>query len=337
MVSVIIPVYNGEVYLEACLHSVANQFYRDLDILLIDDGSTDSSLEIGRRFARMDNRVRLLHQKNAGVSAARNRGLEAARGEYIAFVDADDLLPETAIANLLNAAVPGIDLVTGSFTTFRRRWEKRIRRPQTVITVAPDKKELYLHDDLLGSPCGTLYRRSIIAENGLRFDETLPFGEDGVFNMAYCKYVRRIRVIRDVVYRYRSGGYASTVRYYPDRHEISLKILRGYCVPFGGTEKIPAVYFRKKTKQYLMSCLLHYAAHCEAKVAREKIEETLSRFAPYLNGETVDEELYPPELAACILRGDAQGVLVFLRRRHRFFLLRKKAKMLYYRFFHRRI
>ena len=101
LISVIIPVYNAEPFLPACLDSVLSQDYSSFEILVIDDGSTDNSAAIIDRYAAREPRIVALHQSNAGVSAARNRGLAEARGEYSAFVDADDRVTSSYLSHLL--------------------------------------------------------------------------------------------------------------------------------------------------------------------------------------------------------------------------------------------
>ena len=100
-VSVIIPIYNAERYLKECLESVVNQTYRNLDIVLIDDGSKDQSLKICREYQEKDSRVRVISKNNEGVSATRNRGIEEARGQWISFVDSDDIIAENYVEELV--------------------------------------------------------------------------------------------------------------------------------------------------------------------------------------------------------------------------------------------
>jgi len=101
LISVIVPIYNAEKYLTECIESIRNQTYKNLQIILVNDGSTDMSLEICESFARIDSRILIINQKNLGVSAARNRGIEAANGEYIGFVDSDDYLDNQMYEKLL--------------------------------------------------------------------------------------------------------------------------------------------------------------------------------------------------------------------------------------------
>lgn len=97
LVSIIIPVYNAKIYLKKCLNSLINQTYRNIEILLIDDGSSDESLSVCQRYAEIDSRVKVVHKKNGGVSSARNLGLKHVSGKYVCFVDADDWMTQNAI------------------------------------------------------------------------------------------------------------------------------------------------------------------------------------------------------------------------------------------------
>ena len=105
LLSVIIPVYNVEPYLEQCLDSVINQTYKNLEIICINDGSTDNSLKILEKYQKKDNRIKLINQKNKGLSEARNAGLDVAKGEYIAFVDSDDYLELNAYEEAMNVVL----------------------------------------------------------------------------------------------------------------------------------------------------------------------------------------------------------------------------------------
>ncbi len=114
LISVVVPVYNVKQYLDDCMHSIVNQTYKNIEIILVDDGSTDGSGELCEEWKAKDSRIRVIHQENGGLSAARNTGIEAASGEYIAFIDSDDLFETDAIMNLYNCASSlSADLVVG--------------------------------------------------------------------------------------------------------------------------------------------------------------------------------------------------------------------------------
>ena len=113
--SIIVPVYNGELFLSRCVDSILNQEFTDFELILVDDGSTDSSLEICRRYEQEDNRVVVLHKENAGLVAARKSGLSVAKGEYIGFVDCDDYIDSNMYSDMMSAAVNDCsDIVVGN-------------------------------------------------------------------------------------------------------------------------------------------------------------------------------------------------------------------------------
>lgn len=326
LVTVIMPVYNAEKYLPRSLAGVVNQTYGNLEIILIDDGSMDRSYEICERFARKDPRIILLRQENAGVSAARNRGLSQAEGDYITFVDADDFLPEKAVELLVGAAQCGGDLIVGSHEEIRWGRSRAVIREPAVYAAASGRIDISQCDGLIRLPWAHLYRRRIIQEKHIRFDTRLPLGEDTVFNLNYCQHAKKVTAIPDIVYRYRLGGMASHNRYYPNRNEIALGILEAYSAYYGGREKIPLPFLKEKVKEAVINSILHYMGCCDYKTARSKIRETYARLEPYLSSRTIDEENYSPAMVQCILRGDAQKTMAEMGKTYWFRMFVKKLK-----------
>lgn len=281
MVSVIVPVYNGEEFIDECLHSIMGQTYPDLEILVIDDGSTDGSLALCRGLSDTELRIRLFHQENAGVSAARNHGLREARGEYVIFVDADDALLPTAVETLLKAAQSGADFVIGSYEIFRAGAARQVIREPMALAL-PFTEETEKLEDLVSQIWGRLYKRSVIEENRIRFPEGIPYGEDTIFNLHYCQYARKAAALGDVVCRRRLGGMASSLRYYPNRGELAAALIEAYCAYFGGREKIPAPVLKRVAENELTDTIAHYLIHCGLGEAWDRTEDTLSRLRPYL-------------------------------------------------------
>ena len=129
LISVIVPVYNAERYLADCLESLIRQTHRELEILVIDDGSTDGSAALCERFAGQDGRIRLLRKENSGVSSARNLGLDEAQGEYVAFVDADDwILPEMLETQLIQLTREGGDMILGGYLAVGEKERESYRK-----------------------------------------------------------------------------------------------------------------------------------------------------------------------------------------------------------------
>lgn len=176
LVSIIVPVYNAEKYIDNCVTSVVNQTYSKWELLLIDDGSFDSSGMICDNYSRLNSRIRVVHQKNLGVSAARNRGIECAEGEYIAFLDVDDALPQESLKTLVNSLIDNnADVAMG--ITCGEKWENH---SGVEIWKGEDGIQYSLMDDpYTYAAWGKLYRRELIGET--RFDRKIKINEDSLF------------------------------------------------------------------------------------------------------------------------------------------------------------
>ena len=181
LISVIIPVYNTEAYLERCLVSVLSNTYRDLEVICINDGSTDGSLEILNAFARQDERVTVIDKKNGGLSAARNDGLRRATGEWIAFIDSDDWIHPRYFETFLSVAPDrSVDIVIGDmFRTNRMEPFPPIHKEKLQIRYMKFA-EIYADHDLKSYCWGRIYKASILADR--RFSEDIFCVEDRVFN-----------------------------------------------------------------------------------------------------------------------------------------------------------
>ena len=207
--SVIVPCYNAGAFLEACMASVLSQDMADFEVIVIDDGSKDGTLSVAERVAREDARVRVLSQENAGVSAARNRGIEAARGEWLTFVDADDLLPPGAFSLLLGAAGGEIDLVVGAHETFGDGRTQIVRPDTRWMDERGEARRravalrLIEGDSVLNIMCGKLVRRELVLREGLRLAREVAVAEDALFNLEAALCARGIAYVDEVVYRYR--------------------------------------------------------------------------------------------------------------------------------------
>lgn len=335
MVSVIIPVYNGAEFLEDCLRSVMNQSYRDIEIIVIDDGSTDNSFSICERLAKEDRRIRLIQQTNSGVSAARNRGIQESGGEFITFVDADDIMVFDSIETLLKYK-EDYDFVVGSFETFRYKWSSQTILPSKAYKLNEDIQAFLELDRYIVTPWGKLYRTEIIKKNALTFDERLAYGEDTVFNIEYCRHVNRAVTIRDVVYRYRLGGFAGSVKYHPRMNKMSYIRLNHYALYFEGQGGEAKEYFGRKLLCEIMGCAEHYLVNCRFEDSVQKMNETLTLFSEFFENEILNQADFD-SLREFILQGDSKGLLCYVYKEKWKYILRKKIKKAYYSVFKRRI
>ena len=207
LVSFIVPVYNAEIYLGPCLESLRSQTWPDLEIILVNDGSTDGSGQLCAAAARVDGRIRFLDRPNGGVSAARNAALAAAKGDYLQFSDSDDLLTPDATETLVRAAqVTGADLVISHF--FRVDGEKQAQRGhikgERLLTRQEFAQEMVKApaNYYYGALWNKLYRRSIVEKQGLRFEEGVSWSEDFLFNLEYLRHVRLVAAVPKPLYYY---------------------------------------------------------------------------------------------------------------------------------------
>lgn len=209
LVSVVIPVYNAGKYLNDLLMDIISQTYQTLEIIIVNDGSTDDSLNIAERYAQSDDRIKIISVPNGGVSSARNIGIENATGKYVRFVDADDRVPETSIQYLLEPFEqnPDLDLSIGNF----------IPEPMTpLFTGAEGNGEIVNGKTLAekfakcprtyyyGVLWNKLYRMDIIQNHHIRFKNQLAWCEDLLFNIEYYVLVHKICFVNkeEGVYRY---------------------------------------------------------------------------------------------------------------------------------------
>lgn len=206
LVSVVVPVYNVEQYIERCIESILGQTHHKLELILVDDGSPDRSGVICDEYAKKDNRIKVIHTPNYGVSHARNTGIDNANGEYLLFVDSDDWVEKTHIETLLPVADE--DLVYGGTKLFRNAVLFDERMPKKYVAVRDEWINNY--SDFLGRglniffihPC---YRFSLIKENKIRFVTGLHCGEDGMFNIMFLKYCKKVRYSCTSTYCYEDG------------------------------------------------------------------------------------------------------------------------------------
>lgn len=235
LVSIILPIYNVENYLPQCLDSVINQTYKSLEIICVDDGSPDSSAEIVRKYAENDGRIKLISQKNQGLSGARNTGIDAAQGEYIMFLDSDDWID----LSTCEAAVKEIEKESAQLVlwSYMREFPGK-SSPKDIFgslnektVVFENEKMTSLHRRIAGltgeelcvpenadsavTAWGKLFRTEIIKDNGCIFTDTKIIGtEDALFNLeAFC-YVKKAVFINEYFNHYRKDNETSLTRHY---------------------------------------------------------------------------------------------------------------------------
>lgn len=208
-ISIIIPMFNSENYIDRCLNSIVNQSYKDLEIIVVNDGSTDNGPEICKSYEEKDHRVQVLHQKNSGQSQARNSGLEICTGEYVMFVDSDDELPGNAVENLLKPIRKRRwDVSAAMYEVVTGEGKKKVNLMFSDGVLSKEKKYRKRYDTIktesvFGYVWGKLYRKEFIDEHHLRFDDirTLLM-EDALFNLKVWAYNPSYYISNRLVYTY---------------------------------------------------------------------------------------------------------------------------------------
>lgn len=211
-VSIIIPIYNVAEYIDECIESAHKQTYRNIEIILVDDGSPDTSGKKCDEWAKKDSRIKVIHKVNGGLSSARNAGLDVATGEYIYFLDGDDYIKN----NLLETVVPymneGYDMVGFGYSAFyvSGNIKSMPYKKYGEFDLNGEKSKMqFLVQSLANGSIGweawtRIFRRNIIEDNDLRFEDNRKiFAEDLYFSLCYCLHTEKILCIEDSLYYYR--------------------------------------------------------------------------------------------------------------------------------------
>lgn len=238
-ISVIVPVYNVEQYVGECIESILNQSFYDIELILINDGSKDNSGFICDEYAKKDNRIKVIHKKNEGVSIARNIGIKNASGKYIAFVDSDDLVDKEIYTTMLQAIEEsGSDLVMC-------RYEKVYSDRNNELAIEPLREGLYDKEQIfnnlildmigndpldmskpliMGSTCRCLYKKDIIDKYKIEFP-VIKIAEDMLFHLYYLMSCKKVYVVNKALYYYRYNELSATNNYINNLWEILMNQL----------------------------------------------------------------------------------------------------------------
>ena len=251
-VSIIVPVYNVENYIERCLNSLVNQTFKDIEIITINDGSTDKSLELINKYVKEDIRVSVIDLGDEGVSYCRNLGIEKANGKYIMFVDSDDWIDSNMIEVMYKKAEENkLDLVMCSYIReFKDHSKEKIfNLPEEIIykedkvknellrkLVGPVKEELSNPEmlDALGTVWGKLYRTDILKENKIKFVDLKEIGsaEDTLFNIFTFNYLKKVMFLNKPMYHYWRDNPKSVTSQYNSKLKEQRKVFFKYISDF---------------------------------------------------------------------------------------------------------
>ncbi len=298
LVSVVVPVFNGEKHIAACLGSILAQTHTRLEVIVVDDGSTDGTARLVETLARADERILVIRTENRGVSAARNTALDSVSGEWVMFADADDLWATPVLVEaLMLASRPDIDVMCFDFTDDlgaavfsaddATGQSRRIGEKATDVQLDADALAELIISERINSPWNKVYRRRLLEASDCRFRRGLHIGEDLLFNI---QCFRRVRVMRDVpivgyVYR-RDNPESATRRYLPHKH-ADLMVVNDELQAWARSTDSQSLqgaadYIRAKN---VVSCMLDLH-HRDCDVPRTQRRELALRFraaAPRVN------------------------------------------------------
>ncbi|MEE1013322.1 MAG: glycosyltransferase family 2 protein [Clostridia bacterium] len=209
-VSVIVPVYNVEAYLNRCIDSILNQTFWDFELILVDDGSSDSCGAICDAYKKMDERVRVIHKRNAGVSAARNTGIDAANGQYIMFVDSDDYIDDDMLEDMLlydgsDVILSGLRYVDCNGKLMHEHKLKKIEQ----LCLKDFIRDFYIEAEtnfILASPCNKLFRKEVVELHTIRYKENISICEDGLFVVDFLRKCKIVSCVPKSYYNYVQYG-----------------------------------------------------------------------------------------------------------------------------------
>lgn len=223
VISCIVPAYNAEQYIEKCVKSILNQTFANFELILVDDGSTDSTGEICDSLTRYDARVKVLHKKNMGVSPARNDGICMSSGEWLTFIDADDWIEDTFFEKMLSIASAADDVIVCSqYLNTNREIIETDAKGETLSFDVSDKLTdlmgsaivrppssprlfhlLFRNGPIFTGPWCKLYRKKTITDNHIEFNSILKIGEDNLFNLSFLSVAKKGKFIDVPLYHYR--------------------------------------------------------------------------------------------------------------------------------------
>lgn len=265
-ISVVVPVYNAEQTIERCVNSICNQTFSDLEVILVDDGSTDGSGNLCDALASCDQRIKVIHKENQGVSVARNSGMEMATGKYLLFVDSDDYIPLDYYQSMVETKTRlGEDIFV--WTALKVVSENRSIAEQKFYYGDEDCSLLTRKDVLklsmrclINSPVNKLYLLEVIKKHGILMDASISIAEDLLFNLQYMDAVGycKIAVLNNVTYFYVRNGQVSLDhgyrKGYYETHQRVLNQLWDYAKKWNSPEEDEPLYFSRYW-EYMQSAI----------------------------------------------------------------------------------
>lgn len=251
LISIIVPIYNVELYLDDCIKTIINQTYKNIEIILVDDGSTDNSAKICDEYEKKDSRIKVIHKENGGLSDARNKGLEEAKGKYICFIDSDDLISYKFIEILYKQCIDNnSEIAICQLQIVKDNENKKINVEDTkninVQNMTGRKLSIFIYNgeykDISFSACNKLYRRDLFINNNIKY----PYG----------KYYEDTQTTFKLFYKANNITINNEFLYYYRKREESIttsKVSRKKFIDGIDADLIPVEFYEKENDSILLS------------------------------------------------------------------------------------
>lgn len=301
LVSIIVPMYNVEKFIDKCVVSLINQTYKNLEIILVNDGSPDNCGNIAEQYAKLDNRIRVYHKPNGGLSDARNKGLEVCEGEYVCFIDSDDYVEVNLIENVLNKALNAkADVVI--FGLYNETLDENdniiIKDP---VMFNPEEPRTML--SVVGYAWNKLYKTSYLNKNKFSFQKGLSLVEDIVFNDKALTQTKNIEYVNTPLYHYVSRSRPTLVKQYHkdsfELHKLGFKSRKNVIFSlFGINRKTQELLAKSHINgiRYCCSNMFNYKNDLDFKAKYNNIKAMLNdeltlEHANYFQPENISDKL----------------------------------------------
>ncbi len=264
-ISIIIPVYNTEEYISDCLDSILSQTYKNFEVIIVDDGSTDNSFNIVKDYQKNNNNITVLHIENSGVSAARNIGIKHAKGEFLLFVDSDDTLYDYCLSTFvkeltnfdLDLLIGGSDITHHPYNKKSKYWGKNL------ISNSPKQSfEIYATGNFIITPWNKLVKKSFIIEHDLFFEQGI-INEDELWNFKLLFHAKNIKTFQKstYIYRIRENSIMSNINYkHIESHEKIVLLMYEYILQNKSNNALSSIIisyeaFKNQCMRYCMQLL----------------------------------------------------------------------------------
>lgn len=298
--SIIVPVYNTEKYIKTCLDSLVKQTFKDYEIIIVNDGSTDNSSEIIENYAKEFNQIKVINQENRGYSGARNSALAVAEGEYIGFVDSDDWVSPEMYEKMIQATQDGaIDIVSCAYYRVYNGNDYQLNSNQYYVEFLNSHKErgsfhgeLILDDAMVWN---RIYKRELLESNNIKFPEDILFGEDTYFHRCALLATKNICYIPEPLYYYRQGrkGAQTTLS---DRRNLSY---------ITNCRKLYDKITNEKDLEYCNHLTLSFCAFGYERIDSQHKNEYFEKFSELINSRNTFKVAFP--------KGNSSSILFNLR------------------------